>query len=261
MTESDVRAEVWLTSLCDSKGGTACATCHSSCKTCTSGVCDSCKLSGEVKQVDGAYCLPGGTSEGCIGSDELTAVAALFALSDMPLLDETNGLICYRQPVPILNCDPLSKITGPIASNGAGLQPTGEQCCELLEAQWPMAKLWFGSIFPDFTPPTSATEIEAFQLKAVWLALILQFGPSTLLNEASWQELVGVFNKASLVWEQLLGWTSGYLADGSLHSYPVALVPTPLELSLFNRFSEICNSPGCGYQTQCQEVAPGSACV
>jgi len=271
---------------------TACSLCHASCATCAAPgndpeACTECTIAeatlsnplgghcscglGYVAQSPAtaacvscssscSYCV-GSSEEACMGSEDLNVFATNLALAQMPLLSQTNGLICYRQPVPALSCDPLTPITGAITTDASGLHPTLDQCYKLLKVQWPMVGYWFNQIFPDFNPPNSATEAETYQLKAVLKLLILQFGPSVLKNEVSWQALVAVFNNASLDWEQLLGWTDGYLAAGSVNTYPALWTPSAFELSLFNSFSKVCDAANCGYQTECQEVAASSTCA
>ena len=272
---------------------TDCPVCHASCTTCTveyandpedctgcastgatlsnplGGHC-SCPLGYVAQSPATAACVPcssdcsycvGSSKEACMGSKDLTAFATDLASAQMPLLSQTNGLICYRQPVPALSCDPWTPITGAITTDASGLHPTLEQCYELLKVQWPMVGYWFSELFSDFTPPASATEAETYQLKAVLGLLILQFGPSALKSQASWQALVAVFNNASLDWEQLLGWTGGYYAGGSKHTFPEELTPSAFELSLFNSFSKVCDAANCGYRTECQEVAASSTCA
>ena len=196
-------------------------------------------------------------------SKDLTIFASNLASSyELPLLEETEGLICYRQPVPTTTCDPLPvAVTGTIASDVSGLRLTLEQCYELLYTEWPFVTYWFSQLFGDFTPPVSATETEEYELKTVLWLWILQFGPSALSSEPAWQAIVTTFNDASLAWEGLLAWSDGYLAGGTIHSYPAGLTPTAPELSLFNLFSEVCTTAGCALQTQCQEVAPESTCA
>ncbi len=127
-----------------------------------------------------------------MNSKDLTIFASILASSyALPLLDETNELFCYRQPVPITTCDPLlTAVTGTIASNLSGLHPTLEQCYELLHVQWPFVTYWFAHFFGDFTPPASATETEEYELKTVLRLWILQFGgslsPRTQLGKQSW---------------------------------------------------------------------------
>jgi hypothetical protein len=131
----------------------------------------------------------------------------------------------------------------------------------LLHIQWPFVTHWFAHFFGDFTPPVSATETEKYELKAVLGLWILQFGPSTLTTDPAWQTIVSTFNDDSLVWGGLLAWTGEYLAGGTTHSFPAGLTPSGPELRLFNRFSEVCSTSGCGQKTHCQEVAPTSTCA
>lgn len=193
-----------------------CPPCHASCSACSQGnnpnKCTSCAIatatlsvlsggtcscgSGYVPQSPAIsacvechsgcpYCVDD-TEAGCMGSKDQAIFATNLATSfQLPLLNQANGLICYRQPVPDLNCNPLAIITGEIASDGDGLHFTLAQCYELLEIQWPFVSSWFGILFPNFTPPPSATEAEIYALKTVLQVWILQFGPSTLTFE--WQ--------------------------------------------------------------------------
>jgi hypothetical protein len=198
-----------------------------------------------------------------MNSKDLTIFASNLASSyALPLLDETNELICYRQPVSTTTCDPLSvAVTGTVVSDTDGLHPTLKQCYELLLAEWSYVKYWFETIFVDFTPPDEVTETEEYDLKTVLRLWILQFGGSVLTTEPDWQAIVSIFNDDSLVWGGLLAWSDGYLAGSTTHSFSAGLASSGPELSLFNRFSQVCSATGCSHKTHCQEVAPTSTCA
>jgi len=161
-------------------------------------------------------------------------------------------------------CNPLKVVTGAIAADSSGLHPTLGQCYELLGIQWPFVTSWYNHFFPHFTPPTTASETEVYALKTVLWLWVLRFDPSTITYDAKWQELVAIFNNASLNWAQLLAWggaAPGYLAAGTLHSFPTGLTLSTSELVLFNSFSTVCATGNCGYKTQCQQVASTSPCA
>jgi hypothetical protein len=329
------RAEVLSTFMCSADGGNACASCHSSCQTCSSGVCTVCALPGGTIMSHGIFCLCGvspawvecsichascatctmnnpnkctsctipgatlsnpaggtcsceqgyvykspatsacqpcysgcaycvGTTQGaCMKSKELAIFATYLASSfSLPLLDQTNGLICYRQPVSVQTCNPqLEAMAGSIISDASGLHPTLDQCYRLLRVQWPFITLWFGELFPNFTPPASAAETEVYSLKTILWLWILQFGSYVLSSDPDWQVLVGVFNSNSLAWDQLLAWDVAYLAGGSTRNYPTGLTLSSTERDLFNHFSQVCALSTCSYQPQCQQVAATSCCA
>lgn len=339
ITSTDAQNFYLGTFLCGPVGSAPCQSCHSSCLSCTNGICDSCASSQGSKKgddsfcscdVEGGECPPchsscgtcaepsdstqctscaiteatlsnptGGTcycgngyvyqspatsacaacSSGCsycIDSREVTCMDSKdllnFALNlassyNLPLEGQVNGLICYRRPVPVGDCDPFAAINVIIESTVNGLQPTPDQCYELLKADWPSLAFQFGEIFPRFTlpnPSTTATETEVYMMKTVLWLWILQYGSSVMTHDSLWQDLVAVFNNESLDWKGLLAWggeNPGYLAGGSIGSFPAGLTPTSPELELFNHFSEVCGTSGCGYTTQCGLVKVGSACA
>ena len=274
-----------------------CPRCHASCGTCAvytdKEKCTSCKVQeatlsnpagGSCSCLKGFVyknyattacdpCVPGcpycvdTSSEGCMKTKELTIFASNLASSySLPLLSQASGLICYRQPVPTTTCDTVSNtlsvaVTGTIASDGSGLHPILPQCYELLRAEWGYVIYWYTHFFGHFNAPVSATETEKYNLKTVLWLWILQFGSYALTTESAWQDIVNTFNNDSLVWGGLLAWSGGYLAGGTTHSYPTGLTPTSPELSLFNRFSEVCATAGCGHKTHCLEVASTSTCA
>ena len=209
-----------------------------------------------------SYCFTNAL-EGCTKKDPFT-FALNFASFGLPLTVQTDRLICYRQPLPTLSCDPLTPILGSLNPDVNGLvHPNLGQCYILLQTQWPIVVLYFGKVFEHFTPPT-ATEAEVYELKTVLWLWILQFNPSTMKTDPDWVALEAVFNDAAINWAGLLAWggaTPGYLAGGSTHSFPTGLTPSAWELKLFNSFSTVCNANSCGYGPQCLLVAPGSNCA
>lgn len=270
-----------------------CLTCHSSCSTCAMSNdpsrCTGCAIvhatltnpAGGICYCGVGYvpqspaiapcvgCYPGcsycvdSSEVACMNSEDSAIFTIILASSyQLPLLDETNGLICYRQTATLsLSCNPYTAATGQITSDASGLHPTLQQCYKLLKATWPVVAFWFPQIWTHFTPPASANEAEVYQLKTVLWLWILEYGPSPLSSETAWQELVAVFNSASLNWAGLLGWNDGYLAGGIKHSYPASLTPSTSELSLFNNFSQVCDSDSCSYKPECMQVAPSSTCA
>ncbi len=190
------------------------------------------------------------------------------AAYSLPLIDETNGLICYRQPAPDLTCDPLTPVLGVLDSDADGLHPTPDQCYDLLKAQWPFVTYWFGEIFPNFDPPDTATDDEKNMLKTVLRLWILQYGPSEIKANPLWQGIVTTFNNASLDWTRLLAWSGvlkGYSPDGTATaSFPTALetslTQASPEMKLFNHFSTLCAS-ACSLGAQCQQISANNVCA
>lgn len=278
--------------LCGANGAAACPTCHPSCLFCTTtGQCDSCNaLDRATKSSDGAFCVcdsvtawdevdyfrwccnagcsycAGVSPAACMKSeDEASFATLLTALYSLPLASAANGLMCYRQPVPTLTCDPLLAVIGNI---GTAAGP--DECFKLLTGQWPYVKYWFSDLFPNFTPPTATSYevyMEVYMLKTVLWLWILQYGPSVLKSESAWQGLVTTFNNASLDWTKLLAWagaSTGYSPDGTATAlFPAELEATLTqaspELQLFNHFSTLCNS-ACPLGAQCRQINPTSIC-
>jgi hypothetical protein len=195
------------------------------------------------------------------------AIFAAFLANrySLPLTDETNGLICYNEPVPDLTCDPLTPVMGVLQSDEAGLHPTADQCYKLLKAEWPYVTYWFGEIFPNFHPPDTS-DYGKYMLKTVLWLWILQYGPGELRGNELWQNIVTTFNNDSLDWTQLFAWMGdlkGFNPDGSAtFSFPAvleaSLTETSPEMQLFNYFSEVCASP-CSLGVQCRQLY-GSEC-
>ena len=72
-----------------------------------------------------------------MGSQDLNNFALnLVSSYSLPLLNRANRLICYRQPVPTVACDPLTDVLGAITSDASGLHPTLAQCYQLLQVEW-----------------------------------------------------------------------------------------------------------------------------
>lgn len=90
------------------------------------------------------------------------ATTHLATLYSLPLSVETDGLICYNEPVPDLTCDPLTPMLGDLHPDSDGLHPTTDQCFKLLKAEWPYVTHWFQDIFPDFTPPNPSSDQEKY---------------------------------------------------------------------------------------------------
>ena len=190
------------------------------------------------------------------------------AVYSLPLRDETNGLICYRQPVPSTTCDALTPVLGAITSDFSGLHLTADQCFKLLTGEWGFVTYWFGNIFPDFRPPATATDSEKNTLKSVLWLWILQYGPSEIKENPLWQDIVTTFNNAALDWTKLLAWSGalkGYTRDGTNPlSFPAvleaSLTQTSPEMKLFNHFSRLCASP-CSLGAQCRQISATSVCA
>jgi len=250
----------------------SCASCYNGCATCesaaTSNDCQSCLFNYHKGPCVGVSCT-------CLGSSDEEMFVEFAKEHGLPYTDETNSMICYRQPVPEITCDPLpSAVTGTISEDVAGLHPTQAQCDELLHTQWPWVMVWFGKLFSDMTLPQSATAEDIVLVINTIYALILKQGPATLNGDQSWKDFVGVFNQASPPWDTLLGWPSsadgtttpaGYSIDGStVLPLPtgLTLTSTSLTLILLNHFSEVCtDNYGCPLFNQCSIVDPMSVCV
>ena len=291
------KALIFTTFMCGANGGTSCPTCHPSCSCTTPGICDSCVAeSGATMSVDKGFCKCNSVTEwdgatyfqtctlslchsscthcaapsleGCMSEEQADFAIHVAATYSLPLTTETNGAMCYRQPVPPdPSCDPLTSVLGNVVTDGAGLHPTADQCYKLLKTSWPLINSWFDHYFPNFSPPVATVE-ETTMLKAVLKLWILQYGPNEMIADPLWQGLVSTFNNAALDWTKLLAWagaTTGYSADGvTRSSFPAdlaaSLKQTSPELQLFNHFSKLCTS-ACGLGTQCRQMNPISICV
>ena len=235
----------------------------SACKTCDRAATPSCSACPPPCHSSCTHCAAP-SLEGCMNEEEADFAQYVATTYSLPLTDETNGVMCYRQPVPRLDCDPLTEVTKAITEDLAGLHPTADQCYELLTVQWPFVAHWFNVFFSDFRPPEAAIPEETNMLKAVLQLWILQYGPSELSANPLWQGLISTFNNVALDWTQLLAWkgsqgiSSGYSADGiTKSSFPAALeasltLASP-ELELFNLFSTLCDYP-CSLALQCDQL-------
>jgi hypothetical protein len=185
----------------------------------------------------------------------------------LPLSVETDGLICYNEPVPDLTCDPLTPVLGDLHRDSDGLHPNTDQCFKLLKAEWPYVMYWFHEIFPDFTPPDPSSDQEKYMLKTVLWLWILRYGASEIKSDPLWQDIVATFNSASLDWAKLLAWAGdiiGYSPDGvNTLTFPAvletSLTQTSPEMQLFNHFSTLCNSQ-CSLGVQCQQISASNTC-
>jgi hypothetical protein len=192
--------------------------------------------------------------------------ALYFALNlndySLPYLHPTGGRVCYYQTMEI--CDSLTPVMGILSRDSVGVHPTMDQCCLMFRAEWRFVNYWFTKMFPAFTAPLGATEFQIYTVKTVLRKWFLQFGPDYLNRLAGWKQIVTIFNSASLNWTRLLAWPGKYLANGVTYDFPAelaTLTASSPELKLFNTFSTVCNTAGCGYKTQCQTVASTSLCA
>lgn len=275
----------------------SCAACDVSCATCNLAVdpnsCLTCKAPNvSVQDLAGGTCfvgcaianiIPGTTCDPCpndcpycVDSDPASCMSkaevdfALTAASlyDLPKLSEQNGSICYRTGT-ASNDNSRCALEAMLGYLGAGtISLTTSQCYNLLNSLWPMLTLWFTDIFSTFAPPTTATDSEKLQIKTTLLLWILQFSPSSLKHNSSWQPLVAAFNDGSSIWEKYLGWAlspRGYTLD-STTSLPF---PTELDtwlatenrdLVALNVKSTVCNTAGCGFAQECWSINPSLAC-
>ena len=249
----------------------SCASCDNGCATCesaaTSNDCQSCLFKYHKGPCVGVSCT-------CLESSNEEMFVEFAKTHGLPYTDETNSMICYRQPVPTIDCDPLpGVVTGTITEDGDGLHPTQAQCDELLRANWPWVTYWFDQLFGDMTLPQSATAEDTVLVTNTIYSLILKQGPATLNRDQSWKDFVGVFNQASPPWATLLGWPSsadgtttpaGYTIDGSTKlplPTGLTLTSTSLTLILLNHFSEVCDNTLCLLPAQCGIVEPSNNCT
>jgi len=206
--------------------------------------------------------------EDCVSASQADFAYYASDLYNLPLIDQASGMICYRQPVPQLDCNPLTILTGTIREDVDGLHPTKDQCNELLTIQWPFLKHWFNEFFPDITSPANSGAEKSAYMKMELKVWILQYGPSAMSADPLWQALINTFNSATLDWTKLLAWdgaTPGYSPDGSTTArFPEALEASVRDgsatLFLFNYFSTVC-AFACSFGPQCQIVKPGSVCT
>ena len=258
----------------------SCVACYYGCTTCESasapGDCQDCFPNYQKGSCVGVGCTCGCQSD-CPTADEVDFVELVKKDHSLPYIYETGSLICYRQPVPTIDCghDLLSAVvTGTIPDIVGALNPTQAQCDELLHTQWPWVTYWFDQLFGGMTLPQSATADDSLLIKTTIWALILKQGPATLNGDQSWKDFVAVFKSVTPPWTTLLGWPSsadgtttpaGYSIDGSTKlSLPtgLTLTSTSLTLILLNHFSEVCaDNYGCPLFNQCSIVDPNSICV
>lgn len=130
-------AAILTSFLCGANGAAACPICLFC---TTTGQCDSCNaLDRATESADGAFCVrnsvtvwdevdyfrwccsagcsycAGVSPAACMNSeDEASFATLLTALYSLPLASAANGLMCYRQHVPTLTCDPLLAVIGSI---------------------------------------------------------------------------------------------------------------------------------------------------
>jgi hypothetical protein len=200
--------------------------------------------------------------------EEATFANHADVVYSLPLTDETNGLICYNDPVPDSSCDALTPVLGDLHPSESGLHPTIDQCFKLLKVEWPFVTYWFGEIFPSFKPPDASTMIEKNMLKSVLLLWILQYGSADIKLDPLWQDIVTTFNNASLDWSRLLAWSGvlkGFSRNGSTPlPFPkvleTSLTQTSPEMQLINHFSTLCAS-SCSLGAQCQQISATSVCA
>ena len=246
-----------------------CVPCYYGCATCETANlnndCQSCLYNFPLSSCVGNSCTCP-CQANCPTTDQLEFLQVVKDYS-LPYTTETGGMICYRQQVQGLNCNPLPvMVSGSLASTGGLLQPTLNQCDELLEGQWAWTVYWFGQLFPNFTPPAGATAAEITLVKSTLYALILKQGPNLLTGDATWTNFLSNFNTKTPNWGQIFGWpgpTNGYTTNGStVKALPtgLTLTPTSLTLVLLTKWSTVCNTAGCPLATQCQLVSTSYAC-
>lgn len=200
---------------------TECVACHESCETCGFGgdsdSCRSCKANGATLPPNNGLgqcacrtgflyansptapcipCAPGGCpycigtdpSE-CMSPDEAEFVQFTREYLSLPMLEESRGLVCFRQSMLTHDCvpDAIEQITGPILDYGTGAaKPTKHQCYHMLKANWPFVTYWFNKLFPGFVGPRDSTSLELLSIRAVVYLWILQFGASVM---DSWTDM------------------------------------------------------------------------
>ena len=270
--------------------------CHASCLTCvnpTSGGCLTCKVTeASLTKADGGVCFCGsgfvreysptvqcgkcaeydcvcsgqkGTS--CLNLELQAFVAFARTEYNLPMASPTNGAWCFGSPMPISirQIKDVEAVIGPISRDLSGnLNPTNEECYELLRAQWPFISYWFGLIFPSFSPPAAATTQEIYNTAMGLRVWIFRFGGNNMFTKPAWGPLVAAFNAPGTQWINYLAWTDGYSTDGKTALvYPAELqaLLNARDKAIISHFSTVCGTAGCALKTQCGLVAPASACT
>ena len=141
----------------------------------------------------------------------------------------------------------LESTTGPITKDAAGLNPSDEECYELLRAEWPLVTYWYNLLFPHFAAPASASQEEAYMIKAqIWL-WILRYSGTVMNTDPLWAPIIEAFNAPASKWGKYLAWngsTPGFTIDGkTVRAFPSGLAESlgNIELRMFNSFSSLCD--------------------
>jgi hypothetical protein len=168
-------------------------------------------------------------------------------------------------PASVRQIQEVEAVIGPISRDGGGnLQPTEEECYELLRVQWPFITDWFGMIFPNFSPPATATTDEKYATEMGLRFWILRFGGSKMFTKSAWGPLRTAFNAPGTQWSNYLAWADGYSTNGkTVLTYPTELqaLLSERDKAIISHFSTVCETAGCGLKTQCSQTAPTSICA
>ena len=250
-----------------------CALCHPSCEACEWAAdpteCFSCvaafatttdPLGGycycnagyedrESPTSDCAPCDPscshcsGGSIVSCMSEEQAAFNRIAAALHNLPLVAETDGMICYRTPTTGNDCTlaAIEAITTDIhTANPGSLSPTPAQCHQLLKAEWAMLTYWFNHLFPTFAPPPT-TDRDYLVIKTILQLWILQFGPYTMKNGVLWKGVTDAFNLPSDQWGAISADETNYSVGSGPLNYPLDLAAWlalhPADLQAFNTFS------------------------
>lgn len=270
--------------------------CDPSCSTCTnptSAGCLTCKVAeASLTKADGGMCYCGigyvrefspTTSCGTCAPNDCVCSGlkgtpclqpelrdfVLFARTvySLPLASPVNGAWCFASPKPASKraTSEVEAAIGPITRDGNGnVQPTQEECIELLRVQWPFVDYWFKLLFPGYSPPAEATEEDKYAMEMGLRIWILRFGGSIMFTNTDWSMIVAAFNAPATEWSNYLAWTDGYSTNAELpRIYPTALLASlsDRDLWMFNHFSTVCGSAGCKLKTQCQQSEAASVCA
>lgn len=192
----------------------------------------------------------------CLKPEHQEFVTFVSAGYNLPLASPTNGAWCFGSSIPASarEISEVEAVIGPITRDGSGnLQPTQEECFELLRAQWSFISDWFQLLFPNYSPPASATAEEKYATEMGLRIWILRFGGSNMFTQPAWRLLVAAFNAPSAQWSNYLSWASGYSTDGEIiMPYPAALQSALKErdIALISRFSTVCGAADCNLKLQ-----------
>ena len=264
-----------------------CVNCHSSCATCYWGrenfSCNTCKepntrrsdyTYGYICQcaygfqpqssqpasacqpcANGCFFCVGPAASDCVSLDEyLFLLVSAFPSFSLPITSTTGDKICYRTSTVGSDCLLQAINYGAGTSLGSALDSltaTSAQCKQLLSTQWPEMVYWYNTLFPTMVWPAGGNVAldftNYFTTPILWL---LEFGPSQLLEDATWQALLTDLNSLGEAdWTNVLAWggaESGYTINGgtTIKTLPAGLqgkfTENSPEADFFNSNSSVC---------------------